>query len=288
MAALGIGFSLLTHSEAIMLDGLFSLLGFVMALAAIRVSKLVYEPGNITFQFGYAGFEPLFNVVKGLVIVFISLLALYSALMTIQAGGSRTEIGWALVYAITGALGCFVVAGILAHVARKSGSPLLKVDAKNWLIDGIITAAVLVGFLLVYLARGTRWEWAIPYADPMVVLVLVVLALPVPYLIIRDGVRELLLGAPDATFQQTLRQQLKSVLTDNDYKECGMRVTKTGRMLYVYVFVLLREEQADTPIIEQDRIRDALTLVVSKLYPDVEVDLFLTRNEKWVHFTQRF
>ncbi len=67
IAALGIGFFLLTHSEAIILDGLYSMVGFVMALTAIRVSKLVYEPSNIHFQFGYAGFGPLFNEVKGLV-----------------------------------------------------------------------------------------------------------------------------------------------------------------------------------------------------------------------------
>ncbi len=39
MAILGFGFAVLTHSETLMLDGLFSLPGFFMALAAIRASK---------------------------------------------------------------------------------------------------------------------------------------------------------------------------------------------------------------------------------------------------------
>lgn len=288
MAALGFGFALLTNSEALMLDGLFSLLGFVMALGAIRISKLVYEPGNIHFQFGYAGFEPLFNIIKGLVIVFISILALYSAIMAIKAGGREIEIGWALVYAVIVSVGCFVVYGVLSRAAKKTGSSLLVVDAKNWLIDGLITLAILVGFLVVYLSEGSRWAWVIPYADPVVVLVLVTLSLPIPYLIIRAGLRELLLGAPDAGFQQQLRGHLGPVLADRGYKACGLRVAKTGRMVYVYVFVLLGDEQPDPSVVNQDATRESLTLAASQFYADIEVDLFFTRDISWFKQHQNF
>lgn len=281
MAILGFGFALLTHSEALMLDGLFSLLGFVMALGAIRISKLVYEPGNSHFQFGYAGFEPLFNVVKGLIIVFISLLALYSSVMVILAGGREINVGWVLIYAVIVASCSFVVFGVLTGVARKTGSSLVKVDAKNWLIDSLITVAVLVGFLLTYLAKDTPWAWMIPYADPAVVLVLVVFSLPVPYLIIRDGLRELLLGAPDVELQQKLRQKLEPVLNKNGHQSTGFRVAKTGRMIYIYIIVLLQKEQVDPSVTEQDATRKILTLAVSDFYPDVEVDLFYTRDAQW-------
>ncbi|MFW2441119.1 MAG: cation diffusion facilitator family transporter [Arenicellales bacterium] len=281
MALLGFGFALLTHSEALMLDGLFSLLGFVMALGAIRISKLVYEPGNSSFQFGYAGFEPLFNVVKGLIIVFISLLALYSSAMVILAGGREINIGWALIYAVIVASSSFAVFAILSSVAKKTGSSLLKVDAKNWLIDSLITVAVLLGFLLTYLARDTPWAWMIPYADPAVVVVLVVLSLPIPYLIIRDGLKELLLGAPDVDLQQKLRLKLEPVLTENGHQNNGMRIAKTGRMIYLYIIVLLQKEQTDPTVSEQDAIRKSLTRSVSDFHPDVEVDLFYTRDTEW-------
>lgn len=281
MAFLGFGFALLTRSEALMLDGLFSLLGFVMALGAIRISRLVYEPGNHDFQFGYAGFEPLFNIVKGLIIIFISLLALYSSVMVILAGGRVINIGWALIYAVVVSISCFMVFAILTRVASKTGSSLVKVDAKNWLLDGLITVAVLIGFLLSYLAQETRWEWIIPYTDPTVVLVLVALTLPIPYLIIRDGLKELLLGAPNIELQQKLRETLEPIFNENGYHSHGMRVAKTGRMIYIYVIVLLQNKQTDPSVSKQDEIRKILTQSVSEFYPDVEVDLFFTRDEQW-------
>ena len=265
MALLGFGFALLTHSEALMLDGLFSLLGFVMALGALRISRLVYEPGNSSFQFGYAGFEPLFNVIKGLIIIFISLLALYSSVMALLAGGREINIGWALVYAVLVATSSLAVFGVLTRVAKKTGSSLVKVDAKNWLIDSLITVAVLVGFLLTFLAKGTTWAWLIPYADPAVVVVLVGLSLPIPYLIIRDGLKELLLGAPDIELQQKLRQIIKPVLNQNGHQCKGLRIAKTGRMIYLYVIVLLQSEQKDPSVSEQDAIRQSLTQAVTGL-----------------------
>ena len=69
MAALGIGFGLVTESDAIMLDGFFSLIGFVMALVTIRVARLVVQPADEHFQFGYAQFEPFLNAMKGLLML---------------------------------------------------------------------------------------------------------------------------------------------------------------------------------------------------------------------------
>jgi cation diffusion facilitator family transporter len=278
MAALGFGFALLTRSEALMLDGLFSLLGFVMTLGAIRISRLVYEPGNMQFQFGFAGFEPLFNLIKGLVIIFISLLAAYSSIVAIQAGGREIEIGWALVYASIVTIGSIIVFLLLSRAAKKTASPLLQVDAKNWMIDGAITAAVLVGFLVIYFVRDTQWSWIVPYADPMVVLVLVVISLPIPFIIIKSSVKELLLGAPDLKLQQSLREKMLPVLQGKGYLKGGTRLAKTGRMIYLYVFILLDETQADPSVIEQDAVRHKLTSELKTLYMDIEVDIFFTRD----------
>ena len=72
----------------------------------------------------------------------------------------------------------------------------------------------------------------IPYADPVVVLVLVVLSLPIPYVIIMAGLRELLLGAPDAGFQHQLRRHLGPVFADRGYKACGLRIARGQNRSY--------------------------------------------------------
>ena len=76
MAGLGIGFAILTSSDAVLLDGLFSLVGFVVGLVSLRVATLVRRPDDEFFHFGYAAFEPMLNLTKGLLMAFVTLFAL--------------------------------------------------------------------------------------------------------------------------------------------------------------------------------------------------------------------
>ena len=94
MSLLGIGFSLLTGSAAILLDGKLSLVGFDIGLLAIRISTLVQRPDDEHFQFGYASFEPLFNLGKGVINVFVGI---YAGLDAMLNGGRPIETGYALI-----------------------------------------------------------------------------------------------------------------------------------------------------------------------------------------------
>ena len=93
-----------------------------------------------------------------------------AALLAILAGGRPVRGGIAVVYALIAAAGCFAIALIQRRSARRTASPLLAVDTKNWFIDGLVSIAVAVAFLVVVFLRDTGADWFLPYADPAVVL----------------------------------------------------------------------------------------------------------------------
>src|SRR5262245_480844 len=68
ISVLGLVFAVLAHSQAILLDGVYALISVVMTLLAARVARLVEGPPTKSFHFGYAHFEPLLNLVRGLLI----------------------------------------------------------------------------------------------------------------------------------------------------------------------------------------------------------------------------
>ena len=76
MSILGISFGLFIESEAILLDGFFNVISFIMALASLWISWLVRQPEGKQFQFGYLSFIPLVNLSKALLIFVLSLFAL--------------------------------------------------------------------------------------------------------------------------------------------------------------------------------------------------------------------
>jgi predicted Co/Zn/Cd cation transporter (cation efflux family) len=110
MAALGIGFAILTSSNAVLLDGLFSLIGFAIGLVSLRVAMLVRRPDDEVYHFGYAAYEPMLNLSKGLLMAFVTIFALVSAVQVVLQGGREIQAGWASVYAwIAAAVGRDVI-----------------------------------------------------------------------------------------------------------------------------------------------------------------------------------
>ena len=62
MGIIGMTFAILARSEAILLDGVYSTVAFVMAIIAVRVSHMVEKLHSAKFHFGHAHFERAFTV----------------------------------------------------------------------------------------------------------------------------------------------------------------------------------------------------------------------------------
>ena len=132
MAALGIGFGLVTESDAIMLDGFFSLIGFVMALVTIRVARLVVQPADEHFQFGYAQFEPFLNAMKGLLMLGVAGFAFAGAVDSLLHGGRDIKPGIATLYAVIALTGCLAVGAAQRKAAAGSTRPTWARWASTW------------------------------------------------------------------------------------------------------------------------------------------------------------
>ncbi len=281
MAGLGIGFSIFTQSNAILLDGIFSLIGFAAGLVALRVSTLVQQPDDAHFQFGYGGFEPLFNLLKGVVIGFIAIYAITDSINSILSGGRHIQVGIALVYAVIVGVACFIVAFYLRAMAKKTQSPLVQLDAKNWIIDGLLTVAVLIAFTATILIEKSDYAWMAVYADPAIVTILVILTLPVPYIAIRDNLKQLLLAAPSKEMQAKVNELLAPELSAIDTDDYLIRMTQVGRYPYLQIFLLFTAQAALNDLAAQDDIRDRLNKVLSAEYPNATVDVVFTLDRSW-------
>jgi len=282
MALLGIAFFFVTDSSAVLLDGLFSLVGFVMGLLGLRVATLVQKPDDECFHFGYAAFEPMLNLAKGLLIAFVTLFASISAVGVILDGGHQIRGAMAVVYAVTAAAGCLVIAVIQQRAARATGSPLLHVDSKNWLVDGILSAAVAVAFLLVVLLGNGPLAPFAPYADPAVVLVLSVLSAPIPVRIVRDNWRQLLGRAPGPDLLAEAQKRVRRAFGEHAGMTPRLRALQMGRMVYLQVYVLVDPQLPDPALGEIDQIREKIFTEMVRGASDIGLDIIFTRQPRWV------
>ena len=281
LAALGFAFAFIASSDAIMLDGVYNLIMFTMALVSRWVAAVVRRCDDAHFPFGYGGFEPLLNITKGLVIAFVELFALYSAIQAILGGGRHSEAGLGVVYALIAAAACFALALYQRRAYGRSGSSLLQVDAKNWLIDAAISSAVAVAFFVAWQLQGSRFEIYLPYTDPAIVLMLVLILLPIPVGIIRQNLKELLLAAPAPAYVGAVQSAIAPLLQPPEVSETLLRVIKSGRRPYFSLYLMISPDSRLAHVSAQDGHREALRQTLMERFPGIIGDIVYTSDRQW-------
>lgn len=281
MAALGLGFGWISGSQAILLDGFFSLIGFVMALVTIRVARLVLQPPDEHFHFGYAQFEPFLNTIKGLLMLGVAAFALAGSIGAIVKGGREVQPGLGIVYAVIALAGCLVVGAVQRRAARRIGSPLLEVDSKNWLIDGLLSGVVAAVFGLALILGRTRFAYMVPYVDPVLVIVLILAILAVPIRTIREGLREILAFAPEPGVQEEVRRRVEGAIGDLPLAASHVRMMKVGRFLYVLNQLVVSPEFRPGRVKELDKVRQRIATAMEGFEPKPIIDTVFTEDEKW-------
>jgi cation diffusion facilitator family transporter len=259
---LGIGFALLTQSGAILLDGFFSLIGFGIGLLTLKVSNLVERPDDEWFHFGYAYFEPFLNAVRGLILLAVTGYALVAAVIALLHGGREIVPGWALAYAVIAVAGCFLLAWTQRRASRANESPLLDVDAKAWLMDGVLSLVVAGAFLGALLVQGSRWDPIIDYVDPALVVLLVLLVLPVPLRIIRGNLGELLRVAPEPEVQAEVKHRFAQAVEGRGFRDTRLRMIAAGRYFYL--------------------LNHVLDAALEGMHPRLVIDTVFTEDERWM------
>ena len=277
----GIVVAELSHSQAIMLDGVFNLIYFVTGLFTLKVARLVISGDDERFPVGYGFFESLINGIKGLMVLGISVIALIGAVEALVAGGRVITLGYATAYGVCATVAGWSLALVTHRAAQKSGSPLLKADAENWLVNGAISSAVLLAFICVYLIQQTRFSHLTPYIDPLLVLVVVLISISVPIRMAWKALMELLNRAPSPEVVQGVEQAVEASLINLPVVESFVRVLQPGRTRMVSVHVVLPEDYAITGLGQLDGIRAEVLAALEKLHRPTIVDVIFTADRLW-------
>ncbi|PSV27007.1 MULTISPECIES: cation diffusion facilitator family transporter [unclassified Photobacterium] len=281
VATLGIGYGLYVGSNAILLDGMFSFLSMGMTGLSLYTAYLVSKPDDEQFQFGYAHFEPLINVVNGLLILVTCLFAFVTGIQTIMQGGHDIILGDAIVYAVLSTVSCFSIYFFETSIARSVDSELVRVDSQEWLVDAILSAAILVGFILVIIFDAMGYSKWNAYVDPILVTTLSIAASVLPIKVLRRNLKEVLLVAPQDSVQEHVDQVIAELSEKYDFDDYTHHFAKIGRQYDLEINILVKDEKRWTTK-QQDNIRQ---IIWDKLEADLGetwLSVSFTGQERWL------
>lgn len=281
VSILGISYGFYVGSNAILLDGMFSLLSMGMTGLSLYTAYLVSKPDDAQFQFGYAHLEPLINVVNGIMILVTCIFAFITGVLTIIDGGHNIILKDALIYAVLSTISCFSIYAIEKHIASSVDSELVRVDAQEWLIDGILSAAILIGFISVMICDWLGYSKWNAYIDPVLVTTLALFASILPIKVLRRNLKEVLLVAPQNGAQRHVDQVIEALSKEYGFDDYTHHFAKIGRQYDLEINILVKDDYK-WPTKRQDHIRQQLWDRLSDELGETWLSVSFTAQERWL------
>lgn len=277
LAVWGISMAYVSGSGAVMLDGMYNLVSAVMTFFSIEVTRLVYGKETREYPLGYFAFESLFVLIKGTSVLIVVVMAVYSNLTILLEGGKDPELGLMSLYVVFAVIGCLMAYSLTQKGFRKTGSEILEAEAKAWMLNGVVTGAIGIAFVITMLIQNTSIGWVDRYMDQILVILLSLLFIKEPLILMRKGLKELLLGAPQEEFSKPFVNKTAILKEELGARALSLEIVKTGRRIWLTVFV---DPLEDNLQVDDFMARKAwLQAMAQEIYPNTQTELILKRQQ---------
>jgi predicted Co/Zn/Cd cation transporter (cation efflux family) len=271
LGALGVAWGIAVGSQMILLDGVYAVIGIALSWLLLRASAIAEQGPTRNFPYGREAATPLVIGIQGFVLAGTLVYAAFEAITTIRLGGSEFTPGWAIVYGVLTTIAS-VVTWRWIH-STTADSDLLTAEATAWRIGALRGAGMVVGFTVMALLVGSRWDSTARYVDPIMVLITCVAFMPAPVQMMRTTVIELLEGSPPDEIRSAVQHGVDDVRTAFGLGELVVRTTKVGPKLYVEIDGVV---DADVTVRREHEIRSALNARLDELPYEIWLNLELT------------
>ena len=145
-----------------------------------------------------------------------------------------------------------------------------------------MSSGVAVTFIFAYLLHDSSYAGWVPYIDPLLVVVMVVLILPAPLRTLRENLREVLMQAPSPDIQAEIRERIEHAVKLAEGEEIYIRMLPVGRFLYLQAHLLLHADVPLRGIAECDALRERIHESIADLHPQLIIDVIFTADRRWV------
>ena len=275
--------ALVAKSQAILLDGLYTLVTLFMAYISLRIIDLVNAPETKHRPFGYMALEPFLNLIKSLVVLILLIMFLVTNIQELSTGGRLISLDLTTLY-IFMCLAIYAIIIILLKKCEKKGSSsILALEIKNWCVDALLTIGIAVSLVTAMIIYKLGYTRILPYIDPVIVIALVLASLPVPIKVLIIEFKRLLLISPENNIERDVKSQIQHLISEYGLLNLQVWGLKSGRTHYLFLYSDLKDKE--TTIAHLDEIRTAIFKELSNIYPKFWADIMFTNIEPQTPFT---
>lgn len=238
----GLAVYIMTDLNALLLDGVFSLIAFISSLVAFYISKNSHRK-TPTFPQGLYFLEPLYAIMKSLATLLLLIFAVLETAATafaylVHGYGHQMTTGPVLPYTTIMFFVCFGLYAYNRFMNQKIGniSTIVAAEAKGNLIDGLISAAIGVAFLfLKFIPDNSPLDFLHYTGDFFVTLILAIISFNAPLQLLITSFKELAHGTIQAPDLREAVDNLLAPYLEDERDNLDIHIFKQGMQLKVKI-----------------------------------------------------
>jgi cation diffusion facilitator family transporter len=280
LGVLGVASGLVTGSQAIIFDGMYSFVDVVPTVVSLLVVKLIARGTTHRFQYGFWHLEPLVAVLRDAILAIACVYAGIDAINSLAGGGQDVAYGraalWAGILCIIG----MTMTWLLSRRAKALKSPMLKLDARSWLVSAFLSLALLIGFAMATALAGTSLQGWIPYLDAIALLGMALIMLPMPLLGLWRSMSDVLQVAP-SELDQRVHAVMDGLIKEHQFLEYTSYIAKAGRGRFVEIHILVAADFR-IDIATADAIRSEVSQRLNAGEPTFWLTIDFTADRRWL------
>eukprot|EP00919_Chromeraceae_sp_WS-2016_P072340 GHVR01171145.1.p1 GENE.GHVR01171145.1~~GHVR01171145.1.p1 ORF type:complete len:413 (+),score=86.19 GHVR01171145.1:104-1342(+) len=237
-------FFILSHSYIVLLDGAFNLIYGFTCIIGMFVARTITRPDDTRYPFGRHWLEPLSIFLKGFILTILDLFALVESILTLFNGGRNIEAGVALYYGIMSTVGCVLCALLLFILSKKCNSSLIRADIVNWVLNAIVSSAVLVGFIIAIFLKNSGNSDGIRWIDPSLVIGVILFTIYFPIkMLLRSMCRLINVGNDQVRkkVHDIAVLEVDKVFKEDDVLDVFTRAIKPSRLVLANTYVIVKQ-----------------------------------------------
>lgn len=273
-------------SSLIVFDGLYSFASIGLSVLAVLALRFTSRGADERYPWGRDVAEPLVVVVKAATLGALCIYAAVGGVIDIVAGGRQVSAVSAVVYAVISTTAGLIVGLVLRRASREDrpGDPpsdLVRAEAAEWLGDTLLSAGVLLGFIVALILVATGRSDIAAYVDPAMVVLVSLIFLVVPAKLIAAGMREVLTMAPPPEIMADLQESVDRIAAQYDFEESFLRAAKVGGRVDIEIDFVVGEDSAIRTIADCDRVRTELHARLAERGYDRSVAIAFTHDRRF-------
>ena len=251
--------AIVTGSQAVLLDGVYDGIEFVMLLPSIFLIPLLYKPSNEKYPFGHMQMETVFIVVKGITMITVTVGLITNSINILFHGGRPVDFGVVAWFELFACVLGIIVTFYLKRKNKAMNSPLITVEMQGWKMDSMLSLGMTAVFFLPVFLPFKGVGQLTPYLDPFITIVLLI--------------------SPEEETVSEIKQTVEPIIQESNCVDIYYDIVRTGRKLWISAYIKLNKDELSVRKFKmlQTRCIAALSEKYTDFYfellPEIELDM---------------